>query len=376
MSLSNWNTNQFLLLEQGIIMNNKKYSETEQDFTSSNGKTGTFNDFLLMKFLCKLIRVSIFRSFTSFYSIDVEEGLEEKVAAAHLEDLIFKLLGVSCSFTVVPNCFLAIESCEHTDFDAILICGHSLKHIQAFDFLRIFRSVGGLAPVIIMSEYYDEIEIEDYLVEGNAKLSYDYNDPPRFNGKLHKPFTKKEICSLVANVYQYLQAKRLNHKFDVPLKQLPSKTFTQVRGKHVTPANLEGDQSHSSNEPFQRSRGIDQNSFIGNPFFERRIPSFPNQPPIQLPEQNANNPSDDSSFLIPVNDSGIFMPHGLTYAPYHTLGRDLMRISSNTTTAGGDIAQSLEYISTIASIESEETKTSIRDGEEAQQTKRFKKHHM
>eukprot|EP01040_Poterioochromonas_malhamensis_P004220 gene4220-4520_t len=342
-------------------MNNKKYSETEQDFSSSNGKTGTFNDILLMKFLY------------------VEEGLEEKVAAAHLEDLIFKLLGVSCSFTVVPNCFLAIESCEHTDFDAILICGHSLKHIQAFDFLRIFRSVGGLAPVIIMSEYYEEIEIEDYLVEGNAKLSYDYNDPPRFNGKLHKPFTKKEICSLVANVYQYLQAKRVNHNLDVPVKQVPSKTFIRVKGKHVTSTSFEGDhQSRSSNEPYQQSRGNDQSSFTGNPFFERRIASFPNQPPIQLPEQNANNPSDDSSqhFLIPVNDSGIFMSHGLTYAPYHALGRDLMRLSSNTTTAGGDLAQSLEYISTIASIESEETKTSIRDGEEAQQTKRFKKHHM
>lgn len=104
---------------------------------------------------------------------------------------------------------MGLESCEHTDYDGIFICGHSLKHINAFDFLRIFRSVGGFAPIFIMSEHFDEIEIEEYFLNGSVVENFHYRDPPRFNGKIHKPFTKKEICSTIVHLYQSLQSKQL-----------------------------------------------------------------------------------------------------------------------------------------------------------------------
>jgi hypothetical protein len=110
---------------------------------------------------------------------------------------------------VVPNAFLGLECCEHTDYDGIFVCGHSLKHINAFDFLRIFRSVGGMAPIFIMSEYFDDIEIEDYFPNGNLLTQFRYREPPRFNGKIHKPFTKKEFCSTVVHLFQSLQSRQL-----------------------------------------------------------------------------------------------------------------------------------------------------------------------
>jgi hypothetical protein len=123
---------------------------------------------------------------------------------------------------VVSNAFLGLECCEHTDYDGIFVCGHSLKHINAFDFLRIFRSVGGMAPIFIMSEYFDDIEIEDYFPNGNLLTQFRYREPPRFNGKIHKPFTKKEFCSTVVHLFQSLQSRQLKEYEQQQTKVVPT----------------------------------------------------------------------------------------------------------------------------------------------------------
>jgi hypothetical protein len=66
-----------------------------------------------------------------------------------------------------------------------------------------------MAPIFIMSEYFDDIEIEDYFPNGNLVTQYRYREPPRFNGKIHKPFTKKEFCSTVVHLFQSLQSRQL-----------------------------------------------------------------------------------------------------------------------------------------------------------------------
>jgi hypothetical protein len=66
-----------------------------------------------------------------------------------------------------------------------------------------------MAPIFIMSEYFDDIEIEDYFPNGNLVTQFRYREPPRFNGKIHKPFTKKEFCSTVVHLFQSLQSRQL-----------------------------------------------------------------------------------------------------------------------------------------------------------------------
>jgi hypothetical protein len=59
---------------------------------------------------------------------------------------------------------------------------------------------------------FDDIEIEEYFSNGMVLNKYSMNPGPKFNGKLHKPFTKKEICSTIVHLFQSLQCRQINER--------------------------------------------------------------------------------------------------------------------------------------------------------------------
>lgn len=167
--------------------------------------------------------------------IDVDAELEEKEAAAKLEEVTSVLYeqhdgSIICSFTVIANSMAAMESTEHVDYDAIFIAegknatfnfinkrgsGNSNSHaniikgskvesadISAYDFLRILRMVGSTVPMILLTSSHD-LSYSNSIYKASSRglpaIGFD-TITDRFAAVLQRPYRSKDICHIISQI--------------------------------------------------------------------------------------------------------------------------------------------------------------------------------
>lgn len=116
----------------------------------------------------------------------MQNNVDEKLLSNILEQStndVFKRRACVCSFTVVANAFLGLESTQFTYYDLIL-CNEDLQHLKSSHVLQILRKVGAITPIV------------EVIKKENPRVEKDSIDSGFF-GILRTPFTNVDICNLI-----------------------------------------------------------------------------------------------------------------------------------------------------------------------------------
>jgi hypothetical protein len=119
----------------------------------------------------------------------VEPDIDEKSGSAILENSTATLQNIICVFTVVSNCFLALEATEHTSFDLIFV-RKDLPNLCASQFHNILSCVGSHIPIILMNEALKTNQ--------PTKSSNDTLHMNLFAAVLETPYSNIALCRLIS----------------------------------------------------------------------------------------------------------------------------------------------------------------------------------
>lgn len=136
------------------------------------------------------------------FLVDIDEGLDERAAAEHLEG-ITKHLSIVCVFTVVQTAIVALEFIEMTTFDIIFIADSiGLKEdsclIEAYEFLRLIRIFGLEIPIVLLTS-----EESDKNQPGLPAIGFHAANPLQmfYSMVLLRPYTRSEICMAICHAF-------------------------------------------------------------------------------------------------------------------------------------------------------------------------------
>ncbi|RYG97031.1 hypothetical protein EON65_53475, partial [archaeon] len=147
-------------------------------------------------------------------SIDVEEGLKEKAAARVLEESTSQL-NFYCSFTVVPNAFVALECTQHTCYDLIISRLH-LAQLNAAEMIKILRNVGCQTPLVVM---LDKGEDSDLLLDPTIF--------PLIFDTVQRPLQTAKLLNLIEAVALFNPRSPLSSPRDLPKPSIAPRTTSQ-----------------------------------------------------------------------------------------------------------------------------------------------------
>ena len=136
--------------------------------------------------------------------VDVERGIDEKLAAPILENSTRLMSPKLCVFTVVQNCFAALEATQHTNYDCIIV----EKGIPCLDIrgmLKVMRALGNNVPFVIMVPFLLRKQENDTITEEmidenslrNEMRQLDYSDV------LMQPYSSTTLCQAITGAIQY-----------------------------------------------------------------------------------------------------------------------------------------------------------------------------
>ena len=136
-------------------------------------------------------------------SIDVERGIDEKAASKVLERSASPLKPRIAAFTVVQNCFAALEAVQHTDYDVIIV-QKDLPSLDIRGMLKVVRSMGNNVPFILMHPMILPSQVEEgeppsalekSLLEDARKMDY--------SNILMQPFSPDALCTAISEAIHY-----------------------------------------------------------------------------------------------------------------------------------------------------------------------------
>ena len=136
-------------------------------------------------------------------------------------------------FTVVSNCFSALESTEHTMYDLIII-QRGLPQLDMLAVLKVLRAIGNQTPIVTLeraTQGSNRESIQKRLTEGARKIGFAH--------ALIQPYSSKSLCECIEEAIAYgaeqaaLDAnKRIETEFNLQLetKALEVKSVVESSG--------------------------------------------------------------------------------------------------------------------------------------------------
>ena len=133
----------------------------------------------------------------------MERGIDEKAASKILERSASSLKPRIATFTVVQNCFAALEAVQHTDYDVIIV-QKNLPSLDIRGMLKVVRSMGNNVPFILMHpmvlpSQMEEVEpplpSERTLLEDARKMDY--------SNILMQPYSPDALCTAISEAIRY-----------------------------------------------------------------------------------------------------------------------------------------------------------------------------
>ena len=130
---------------------------------------------------------------------DIDEGLDEKGAARHLES-ITQHLSFACFFVVVQNTVSALESIEIMSFDIIFVGDNinASSAMSAYEFLRITKVIGMCVPVVLLVSDQSNPQQPGLPVSGFHPAN---PHEPYFSMTLMRPYTRSELCMTICHAF-------------------------------------------------------------------------------------------------------------------------------------------------------------------------------
>ena len=147
----------------------------------------------------------------------VENDLDEKGAALVLEKSSRRLKPTICNFQVVSNGFFALEYCEHTNYDVMMV-QHGDENMEGDALIRILRNIGNSIPLILL---VDKVKAVSLMSKADETMLLDQQIPmepgsPEFDstiencihekgysGILYKPYSSKRLCEAIKKAIVY-----------------------------------------------------------------------------------------------------------------------------------------------------------------------------
>jgi CheY-like chemotaxis protein len=129
----------------------------------------------------------------------VEHGVDEKSAVRILEGSCQQLAPSLAIWTVVPDCFLALEATEHTDFDLIIV-QKGLPQLDIQAVLKVIRNVGSQTPVVSMEKLASGAILEEkqaQLINSAREDGYAY--------ALLQPYSSNSLCTCIRESLAYAE---------------------------------------------------------------------------------------------------------------------------------------------------------------------------
>lgn len=130
-------------------------------------------------------------------SIDVEQGVDEQKSATLLEKCCDSLRPKVAVFSVVSNCFVALEMTEHTKFDLIII-QRGLPQLDILAVLKVLRAIGNYTPIVCMERApkgSNKQSLQTRLTSAARTIGYAY--------ALIQPYSANSLCDCIKEAIRY-----------------------------------------------------------------------------------------------------------------------------------------------------------------------------
>ena len=128
-------------------------------------------------------------------TVDVETGVDEQQSAALLEKCCAALKPRMVVFTVVSNCFAALECTEHSKFNLIII-QKGLPQLDILAVLKVLRAIGDATPIVSMEKAQSGISTN--LI---TKLTISARRDG-YAGILLQPYSANSLCECITNTLE------------------------------------------------------------------------------------------------------------------------------------------------------------------------------